>query len=154
LNLSEELFQLTAQLDLQGVDYAVCGGMAVGAYGYPRLTIDLDLLIQESDLPKAKLAALAVGFDLETGWLPLSQKTDSRIFRLIKVEGKSFLPLDLMIVESMHGDYWSDRKEVNVEGRRLKMVSLNSLIQMKRDSTRGKDRIDLEFLEEIAGNKS
>ncbi len=152
--LSAQLFQVVDQFDAQGIEYAICGGIAVGVYGFPRLTIDIDLLINESELPRAKGAAAAVGFDLETGWLPLSQKTDCRIFRLIKIEGEKFLPLDLMIVESTPGDFWSDRKEVLVEGRRLKVISLSSLIQMKRESSRSKDRIDVEVLEEIARKKS
>lgn len=48
LNLT--LRQLVSDLDRLGIDYMVVGAVALLAYGYPRFTVDIDLLLTPSGL--------------------------------------------------------------------------------------------------------
>ena len=43
-DLYEEFKAIVAALGEQGIDYAVCGGLAMAVWGAPRATVDIDLL--------------------------------------------------------------------------------------------------------------
>ena len=43
LDLLEELKNVLARLEQDGVPYALCGGLAMAVHGYPRATVDIDL---------------------------------------------------------------------------------------------------------------
>ncbi|HJW94891.1 MAG TPA: hypothetical protein VJ901_14845 [Thermoanaerobaculia bacterium] len=46
LNLERELDAVRNVLNERGIEYALCGGLAVGVHGFPRATVDIDLLIR------------------------------------------------------------------------------------------------------------
>ena len=54
MKLKDELLKIIDCLDQAGVDYGLCGGLAVVVHGYPRLTKDIDLLIRSESLEIAK----------------------------------------------------------------------------------------------------
>ena len=45
LDIYDEFRRLVEAFDAQKVDYALCGGMAMGVHKRPRMTIDIDILI-------------------------------------------------------------------------------------------------------------
>ena len=48
--LNNTLWQLTADLEAHGIDYMVIGAVALMAYGYPRFTEDIDLVMTPEGL--------------------------------------------------------------------------------------------------------
>lgn len=46
MDIVTELRQVTDLLDRAGVDYALCGGLAMAVFALPRSTLDIDRLIQ------------------------------------------------------------------------------------------------------------
>lgn len=52
-NLIKELDEVATALDANGIEYAVCGGLALTIHGFPRATFDLDVLIRAENLEKA-----------------------------------------------------------------------------------------------------
>jgi len=44
--LFDELNDIIDSLEKSGVEYAVCGGLALAVHGFPRATFDIDILIQ------------------------------------------------------------------------------------------------------------
>jgi hypothetical protein len=62
-NLIEELVAITRVFAEEGIDYAVCGGMAMAIHGYTRATEDIDILVKADDLPRIRKAIQRVGFD-------------------------------------------------------------------------------------------
>ena len=64
--LTDDFREFLRLLNVQGVDYLLVGGYAVGLHGYPRATIDLDVWIRPvADNAERVVAALrAFGFDL------------------------------------------------------------------------------------------
>jgi hypothetical protein len=149
MNLKEELFLIVDTLDRGGVEYALCGGMAVAVYGYVRATKDIDLLIRAEDLDTAERVLAEVGYDLTSGILPFDTglPTERRVFRVNKAEGRDFLTLDLILVSPFLQDVWATREQHLVEGRRLQVVSLAGLTKMKRVAGRPQDLADLHYLE-------
>ena len=44
MSLRNEMFQLVRALDSANIPYALCGGLAMAVHGWPRATLDIDLL--------------------------------------------------------------------------------------------------------------
>ena len=126
----------------------------MNVHGSNRGTIDIDFLLLEASLPNAKVAASAAGFDFETGWIPISDKSAPRVLRLLKIDGSEYLTLDLMLVDEALNEVWSDRILSSLAGKPLTVVSKEGLIRMKSTSTRAKDQMDVKLLlSESGGNQ-
>src|ERR1019366_6549828 len=61
LDLYDEFATLIGALETAEVDYAVCGGLAMAIHGFPRATIDVDLVVP----PNAAERVLACARDLD-----------------------------------------------------------------------------------------
>jgi hypothetical protein len=64
MDLFEELTQLIAAFDAGGVDYAVCGALALAIHGLPRATKDIDVLVEAAAIDRVRTARLQ---ELEDG---------------------------------------------------------------------------------------
>lgn len=150
MNLKDELFAVLDALDTGDIPYALCGGMALAVHGHPRFTKDIDLLIQEQDLPRLEAAVAPLGFDLPSGWIVFGRGTaeEQRLYRIVKVDGREHLALDLVIVTPAQQPNWDDRRTLFLSDRRIAVVSREGLIRMKRDTGRTQDRADIEKLGE------
>ena len=146
MNIHEELIALTCQLRVAGVEYALAGGLAVAVWGAPRYTADIDLLILESDLGRAKQIAGSLGFDLAAD--PMDFSDGTRIRRVTKLVGSEALTLDLMLVTPNAGA-WMDRVEVPIGETPLTVVSREALIRMKVSAGRQQDLLDVAKLREL-----
>ena len=144
MDLYVEFHGLIEMLNRNGVDYAVCGGIAVAVHGYPRFTYDIDLLIQPHDLPEAIIAAKSCGFVDETGRIPLGPCVAHRI---VKMLDNDHLVLDLVLVSDVLEPVWESRVEYHWQDQRLSVVSASGLAMMKRMSGREQDLLDVKMLE-------
>lgn len=153
MNLIEELLGLAADLEREGAEYALCGGVAVAIHGHPRYTKDIDLLVERADLERIRKVAKQLGFVLEGLPLQFGAGTPSEreIQRLTKASGSETLTLDLLLVGPALADVWRDRKRSDWRGRQLWVVSRDGLIRMKRLSGRLQDLADIEALERAPG---
>jgi len=143
------------------VRYLVAGGLAVVVHGYARMTFDLDLVIHlESDNLARTFKALE-----KAGYRPRIPVTPAQLadrsLRQRWVREKGFIalnmwsdtfpdtPVDLLILDSF--DF--DKADADVllehleDGTPLRVVSLRTLIQMKKAADRAQDREDIEHLE-------
>jgi hypothetical protein len=148
MDLIEELVDLSDALDAAGVEYAVCGGIALAVHGHPRFTKDIDVLIRAEDLERALAAVAKRGFILEVGKLTLQTGTpDERsMFRVSKARGAHLVTLDLLLAGKAYDSVWTTRRTVEFQGRRVGVVSREGLIAMKRAAGRGQDLLDIEKL--------
>ncbi len=148
MQIIEELYRLTEAFATSGLDYAVCGGLAVAIHGRPRLTVDIDVVVAAPDVSRAAQIAASVGFDDVAGWidLPLNKLGIDRLYRLNKISGTEFLTLDLLEADSPENAIFADRDTFEVQGRTIQSLSRAALIAMKRESDRTKDRLDVELL--------
>jgi hypothetical protein len=151
VELLDELLLLVGEFDSHKVEYALCGGLAVGIHGIVRATIDIDLLILDTSLEDAKVSASAAGFEFETGWIPIPDPHAPRVYRLLKIVGSEYLILDLMLVNDDLQEIWMDRIDSVVAGKPISVVSKAGLIRMKSKSNRAKDLLDVENLRELDG---
>lgn len=144
--LLEELGQLISALEENGIEYAVCGGLALAIHGFARATLDIDILIQPESLEKAYQIGAEKEFDIRG--LDISFKERAvEIRRVSKIDANGeVLSLDLLLVTPQVQDVWETREKIDFLGNRLSVVSLAGLIKMKQLAGRPQDLTDIERL--------
>lgn len=145
--LLQELLEITSELEKNGIEYAVCGGLALTIHGFPRATFDIDVLIQPASLDKSYKIAAEKGFDIKG--LDMSFKERAvEIRRVSKIdEDGEILSLDLLLVTPQVQDVWETREKLNLQTQDLWIVSTSGLIKMKQLAGRDKDLIDIQRLQ-------
>jgi hypothetical protein len=145
--LYDELRSIIDVLDRNGIDYALCGGIAMAVHGRPRTTVDIDIMISGDSLDTviqlaAQLGYTIRGLDLNFG--------EIKIRRVSKIEPatKELLTLDLLIVTSQIQKIWKTRIKAKLEGGKLSVVSKDGLIALKKIAGRPQDIADIAALRE------
>jgi hypothetical protein len=148
MKIKDELLKITHCFETNGIDYALCGGLAVAVHGYPRFTRDIDLLILAEDLDRAKAVLMPLEYDLEGGLFRFNLGTDreSRMYRVSRAEEGQLLTLDLLLVDTIYQTVWLTREQIQLEHQTLKVVSKLGLIAMKQLSGRPQDLGDIDSL--------
>lgn len=156
MDLYEELVGLIDRLSKAGLDYALCGGIAVAFYGYSRFTKDIDILIRSKDLDQILKTVKDQGFSIKGGLIPFDwgKPYQREIYRISKVEGQGLLTLDLILVNENLQDVWDQREAFEWKNRQVQVVSPEGLIKMKRLAGRDQDLLDLKKLGFINGEGS
>ena len=148
-DLEKELMVATKALAETGVSYALCGGLALAVHGHPRATKDIDFLVPAGSVGTGLEALGRAGFTLRAGPIPpgTAGPHPQRRFRATKVSGGARLTVDLLEVSASDASAWDTRVSLEWKGQPRSVVSRQGLIDMKRLSTRLKDRADVETLE-------
>ena len=144
--LLDEFTKLIAAAEKNDIEYAVCGGLAMAIQGFPRATMDIDLLIREESLDEGFQIAAENGFDIRG--LDISFKDPVlEIRRVSKIIGDAILCLDFLLVTKDFEDIWETRERIDYLGRSMSVVSLDGLIKMKSQAGRPQDRADIYRIE-------
>lgn len=146
MNLYDELLRVVGSLDAANVDYALVGGLAVGVWGAPRATKDIDLLVRAEDLDVAKAALESCGYELAA--LPMRFSDGMEMQRVSKVDAGQLVTVDLILVNAQLEPIWQSRQRRALESARLSVVSREALIAMKVAAGRPQDQADVVKLTE------
>ncbi len=148
MDLLIELIALTDAFEQAGVEYALCGGLALAVHGHVRFTKDIDLLVRAEDVQKVLAAAKQLGYEFGTTPMKFAGGTPNEmtIQRVNKVVGSDFLTLDLVVVSPILEDVWSGRGRYSWNERSIQAVSVEGLAKMKKLANRDQDRVDLKAL--------
>jgi hypothetical protein len=149
VNIVDELHAIAAALRGAGVRYAVCGGIAVTAYGATRSTKDIDVAITRDDLARALAAVAPLGYMIPAGPMTFGEGTANvrHVQRVNKIVGSQHLVLDLLIAEAAYAGVLDDRIDIELPAGTITFVSLDTLLRMKRLAGRPIDLADIEKLE-------
>ncbi|MDQ6786170.1 MAG: hypothetical protein M3033_05050 [Acidobacteriota bacterium] len=145
--LLQEFTNIVSALNEREIEYAVCGGWAMAILGFPRATIDIDLLILSDDLTEVWKIAESLGYDVEG--LPLhfhDGAIEVRRISKIDAETKMLITLDLLLVTEMLKEVWQTRKTFGWNQGKVVTVSKEGLIFLKTISGRLQDLADIERL--------
>jgi len=145
MSVYEELRALIARLNAAGVDYALCGGLAMAVHGWPRATMDVDLLIQESDLTRIADIARDLGFTIENPEFAVAGG-QIRIRRFVKIAGTEAIPLDAIIVGPLLESVWAERANSATPFGLVRILSREALARMKELRASGTDLDDIRRL--------
>lgn len=141
MNLFDELVAVVKALDQSGVDYALVGGLAVGVWGAPRATKDIDLLIRPEDAASAKEAIRQVGYQLDA--LPMQFSDGMQMQRVSKVGAGQLMTVDFILVNTNLEPAWQSRMRRDTDVFSLSVISRDALIAMKLAAGRPQDQADV-----------
>jgi len=145
--LYDELRSLIDAFDRENIDYALCGGIAMGVHGRPRATVDIDILILSDSLTRVLEIAEEQGYTIRG----LDMNFDAiQIRRVSKIDrvARNTLTLDLILVTDAIRSVWEGRVKAHLEGGKLSVVSKAGLITLKTISGRPQDIADISALRE------
>ncbi len=150
MDLFEELIQLTEKFQMEQIEYALCGGLAMAVYAFPRATIDIDILIEPTTLEKAKKTAMDLGFSFDAGLMSFKGGV-IQIYRLTKVRGdfSDALALDMLLVTPEIKRVWETKQDLSWEQGTLPVVSPEGLISLKSLRQSGQDQDDIKYLRKL-----
>ena len=149
MDLYTELRVLARAFDDGGVEYALCGGLALAVHGVARATRDIDLLALPADLDRIRDIARRCGFTIEA--LPMTFSSSGlSIQRFSKLGGTDPLMLDILLVNESLEPVWVSRTRVAYDDGSVCVVSRDGLIKLKLSAGRPQDLVDIQQLEAIA----
>lgn len=127
------------------VEYLLIGGYAVGYYGYPRATNDIDVWIAVNPRNAVRVVDALISFGFDTPEL------NAQLFlqpnQIIRM---GMPPIRIEISTSISGvqfdECYAERVETTLDGVPVALISLRHLKMNKRASGRYKDLNDLENL--------
>lgn len=149
MNIVDELHAIAGALGAANIPYAVCGGIAVTAYGAVRTTKDIDIVIARSDLSRVLTAVAPLGYSIPAAPMVFSAGTgqERHVQRVNKIAGSDHLVLDLLLAEGVYANTLDDRVDIALPAGTISFVSRATLLQMKRIAGRPIDLVDIEKLE-------
>lgn len=152
MELDKDFKEFIELLNEHKVKYLVIGGYAVNFHGYPRYTKDIDFWVwmKKSNIRKLIKAIKEFGFEslnLETADFMTPENIIQlgyepyRIDLLVDVEGVEFK------------ECYGRRFEADLDGTKVKFLSLQDLILAKQKAGRLQDLADAEQLEKLEKKK-
>ena len=143
--LPEDFKDFIKYLNENKVHYLLVGGWAVGLYGNPRATKDIDFLVSIDDKNIGKLQKALYEFGAPTVANKVFQEKGN-VFRI----GRS--PIQIDIINQASGirfeDCYKRRKIISVDDLKISILSKADLIKNKKASGRHRDLADVESFEE------
>jgi predicted nucleotidyltransferase len=140
------------------IRFVLVGGLAVGAWGYVRGTKDVDVVPDPARENLERLAELLRALDgkVEVEDRPL---TADAISIFLRTGDRTLVTTELGPVDVLQGlpqvpsfaALDAQAADVDIGGLRVRVCSLDHLLEMKRASKRPRDRDDLESLEAAQG---
>jgi hypothetical protein len=112
-------------LDADGIPYALIGAMALNAYGYERVTVDIDLLLTREGLESFKAKHLGLGY--------VEKFAGSKGLR----DTEFGVPIDIILAGEFPGDglpkpvVFPDPADAAVRGAHIALLPLPRMIELK-----------------------
>ena|ERR1700720_2100234 len=149
------------------VRYLIVGGLAVVAHGYVRATVDIDIVLnlEKENALRAMNALDAIGYQplvpvaatdfadeaIRRGWI---EDKNMIVFQMRNPDRES-TRLDIFVDEPFSfAQELAEAKWEDVAGIQAPVLRLERLLQMKRESGRPQDLLDIEQLELIASSRN
>ena len=147
--MTNDFVDFIVLLKKYNVEFAICGGHAVGYYGFPRMTMDFDVLI----MPREKNAKALIKCLEEFGFMNYPGLSEDVFNKKGTVFSIGIQPNQIDLLTSMSSQ---DEKEIfknKIKGKLADLdvfyVAYSDLIRAKKEANRLKDQLDVEELEKI-----
>ena len=161
-----EYLELFSKLEQFKVRYLICGGLAVNIYGIPRMTADIDLLL---DFTKKNVTDFetAIKILMYQSQLPISiSKFVNKEERQKAIQEKNliaysffnsrtnYMSLDVLLdVPIPFEELWKAKEERAIDKFRVNLVSVQHLIELKKYANRKQDKEDVILLSKLLNNE-
>jgi predicted nucleotidyltransferase len=165
--MNNHLKEILISLARANVRFVVCGGVAVVLHGVERLTMDIDLSVamDEENLSKLLFLIKQLGMTPRVP-VPAESLLDPRKRELMLEEKNALVftfidpqnpyrQIDIFLGrDSLYSELISDADSIKLDGFKIPVISIDKLIEMKRNviPTRDKDLSDISELIKIREN--
>lgn len=145
--------EFVASLNANRVKYVIVGAHAVGFYGAPRWTKDMDFWVQSTALNARRfIQTLEQFFGDHFGLEPADLTEPETILQF------GVAPVRIDVLTTIKGvrfeTCWRKRVRARYGSQPTNYISLPHLIQAKRASDRAQDRLDVKRLMRISSRQS
>ena len=150
------------ELNTSGIRYIVVGGMAVNLHGIPRMTYDIDLLLDLEDGNVGQFVRLLSGWGFKPKVPVKIEEFADREKRSEWINNKHMKAFNLVnptwaireidvLIESPIDFAQADRnkKVITIQGVQVPIVGIDDLIAMKERTDRQQDAADIRSLREL-----
>ncbi|NOZ78394.1 MAG: nucleotidyltransferase family protein [Acidobacteria bacterium] len=150
---SDLIAALQAVLDAlneHGLEYALCGGLAMAVYGRVRATEDIDIVVPSEQIADALEALRKIGYSIVAHPMrfPEAGITIRRISRPDPDTGE-LTTVDLLMLAQPLAHVLEQRTKLSWEGGDVWVLSPSGLATLKALRSSGVDRDDIAWLEKI-----
>jgi len=148
-------------LNAAGVQYLIVGGLAVNAHGYVRLTRDVDIVLQldPANVSRGLNALVEIGYSMSIPAKPEDfanpalredwRRNKGMITLKLWSDEHQRTPVDIFVYEPF--DFAKERAIATTlevcPGLPAYVVSLETLLKMKREAGRPQDLVDIDELQ-------
>lgn len=145
MRVEKDFEELLGLLNKNKVKYCIVGAFAVGFYGYPRYTKDIDIFVEPSLKNGQRIvkALNAFGF----GSLNLKAEDFSEKGAIIQL---GYEPVRADLITSIKGcnfnEAWKNRTIGQYGNQKVFFIGLQELVKNKKTVNRLQDRSDLKLL--------
>jgi len=157
-----DYIQLFKELYQQKVSYLICGGLAVNIYGIPRMTADIDLLVDLTAENIEKFDEVMKSLNYQPV-LPIKiQSVVDEKDRKEMIQHKNLIAfsfynpannimnVDVLIdTPFLFNELWENKVTRKADETELYLVSVDDLIKMKEYANRVQDKQDIIFLKKF-----
>jgi len=147
------IIKIAQSLLNEGVDFIIIGGIAVILHGMPRVSEDLDIIVKlnSDNIQRIRKSLTSLFNDEDIKEITLDEIENYSVLRYISPDN------DILDVIGNLGEMYNfDNVEYNyieINGHSFKVASPKALIQMKTNTYREKDKLDLLFLKQLTKNQ-
>ncbi len=143
--LNKDYKEILSLLLDKKVEFLVVGAYALGVYGYPRATGDVDIWVNTSLENSRAVYEALVDFGA-----PVSQLTRDSFIQEGIVFQIGVAPRRVDVLTKITGvnfeEAYLDREEIEIDGLLVPFLSKRHLIQNKESTGREKDKLDVQQL--------
>ena len=145
IHLPQDFKEFLRLLNAHNVEYLLIGGYAVGYFGYPRATADMDIWIAMNPVNAEKIVTVLKEF----GFNPPDLSTDLFLkeWQIIRL---GVPPLRIEIATTISGvdfeECFTGKVIAELDGEQVNLISLNHLKINKKASGRHQDLADIDNL--------
>ena len=161
-----EYLELFSKLEQFKVRYLICGGLAVNIYGIPRMTADIDLLLDFTEKNVTDFET-AIKILMYQSQLPISiSKFVNKEERQKAIQEKNliaysffnsrtnYMSLDVLLdVPIPFEELWKAKEERAIDKFRVNLISVQHLIELKKYANRKQDNEDVILLSKLLNNE-
>jgi hypothetical protein len=133
---------------LHRVEFIICGGHAVAFHGYPRLTMDLDLLVKPTPANARKLMTVLDEFGFGDAGIPPESFTRPGSAITLGAQPNQ---IDLLTSIGLSDDVAVFTRAIagDIDNLSVRYVAKHDLIKAKQEAGRPKDLADIVELNQI-----
>jgi hypothetical protein len=145
IGLHPDFKDFLRSMNSHAVRYLLVGGYAVGYYGYPRATGDMDIWIAVDEENAARTASALIEFGM-----PEAQVTNGVLLEKDKIIRMGHPPVRIELITGATGvdfdECYARRNTLQVDDVAIPIISLDDLKKNKKAAARHKDLDDLQHL--------